>query len=181
MTPTNPSKSDPSIPAEGVTIKDTAKGVEYKVITAGKVAYAKTTSTSTTVAVPATVKIDGITYQVTSIAANAFKNNKKIKRVTIGKNVQVIGAKAFYGCKKLSSVTIPSKVKTIDKKAFYGCKKLKKITIKSKLLTSKRVGSKAFQGIYSKVAITVPKSKYKAYKTLLKAKGVGTKAKYKKK
>lgn len=155
------------------------------------------------VVVPETVKINGETYTVTSIADNAFKNNKKIERivigtniktigenafmgcsnlqyVTIGKNVTTIKAKAFYKCKKLKSITIPSKVNKIGKQAFYGCKNLKTINIKTTKLTSKNVGSKAFKGIHSKATIKVPKKKLSAYKKLLKAKGVGSKATIKK-
>ena len=153
--------------------------------------------------VPNKVTISGTTYTVTAIADNAFKNNKQLKNivigsniktigknafmgcsnlktVTIGKNVSNIGTKAFYKCTKLSKVTIPSKVNKIGKQAFYGCKKLKNITVKTTKLTKNNVGDKAFKGIYSKVKIKVPSSKYSGYKSLLKEKGVSAKAKYKK-
>ena len=51
------------------------------------------------------------------------------------------------------------------------------IIIKTKQLQAKKVGNKAFKGIYSKVNIKVPKSKIKSYKRILKAKGVGKRAK----
>ena len=90
------------------------------------------------------VTIGGVTYKVTSIGANAFKGNKKIKKVTIGKNVKTIGANAFAKCKLLKKVRINSKkIKKIGKKAFY------------------KKGGK-------KIKIKVPKSKKKAYKKLLK-------------
>ncbi len=56
---------------------------------------------------------------------------------------------------------------------------MKNITIQSKKLTSKTVGSKAFQSIYKKAVIKVPKSKLAAYKKLLKLKGAGAKVKIK--
>ena len=65
-------------------------------------------------------------------------------------------------------------------KVFYGCKNLKNITIKTSKLTAKKVGSKAFKGIHKKAVIKVPKSKVKAYKTILKGKGIGKSAKVKK-
>lgn len=149
--------------------------------------------------IPDTLKVDGTTYTITSIAKAAFKNNQKITKVTIGSNIKTIGEeafsgcknlktmklgknvtdigdKAFYNCRRITSITIPSKVNKIGKKAFYNCKKLKKITIKTSKLTAKKVGSKAFTGIYSKAVIKVPKSKLTAYKTLLRKKGVGKKA-----
>lgn len=155
------------------------------------------------VSIPSTVKYDGVTYKVTAVAEGAFKGNANLKKVTIGSNVTTIGKNAFANCKKLKTITMGKKVKTIGdkafykcialtkikipgtvnkigKQAFYGCKKLKSITISTKKLTTKNVGSKAFKGIYSKATIKVPKAKLKAYKTLLKKKGVGRKVKIKK-
>lgn len=99
----------------------------------------------TSITIPATVDINGYTYKVTEIAPKAFKNNKKLKSVTIGKNVKKIG-----------------------KEAFYNCKKLKKITIKSNVLKS--VGKNAIKGINKKATIKVPKKQLKKYKKLFKSK-----------
>lgn len=102
----------------------------------------------TTLSIPATVKISGKTYKVTAIKANALKNNKKIRKLAIGKNVKTIGKNAFC------------------------CKNLKDITIKTTKLTMKSVGKNAFKGLNKKVVVTVPASKLEAYKKLLKAKGL---------
>lgn len=98
----------------------------------------------------------------------------------MGTNVTTIADKAFYKDIALTKITIPSKVNKIGKSAFYGCKKLKTITIKITKLTKKKIGSKVFQGIYAKATIKVPKSKLKTYKTMLKSRGVGAKAKIRK-
>ncbi len=155
------------------------------------------------ITIPNTMKMEGVTYTITTIGKNAFKGNKKItsvklgnkikvieagafsgctklKSVTLGKNVTTIGDKAFYKCKALAKITIPSKISKIGKQAFAGCSKLKNITIKTKKLTTKNVGKNAFKGIHSKATIKVPGKKIKAYKSLLKKKGVGKKAKIKK-
>lgn len=148
---------------KGTIYKDKATKAVYKVTkVAGKVngtvQYVKPTSNNVTaVTIPATVKIKGKTYKVTSIGSKALQKKKKLKKVVIGKNVSVIG-----------------------KRAFYGCKKLKTITIKTKKLTNKKVGSKAFKGINKNAIIKVPKSKVKAYKSMLKKKGIGTEVKVKK-
>lgn len=97
--------------------------------------------------IPDTVTLKGKKYKVTSIASSAFKNNKKLTKVVIGKNITAIGSKAFYGCKKL-----------------------KTITIKSTKLKKKTVGMKAFQGIHKKAVIKVPKKERAAYKKILKGK-----------
>jgi len=194
---TNPEPGNNTVPKNGTVLKSGKNS--YKVTKAGSaVAFTKTTSTSTKITIPATVKINNITYKVTSVANNAFKNNKKIKTVTIGKNVTTIGVSAFSGCKKLTKVTIganvttigkyafyncislknikiPSKVKTIGASAFRGCKKLATITIKSTKLKS--VGKNTFKNIKSTAKIKVPSKKLKAYKTTLKKKGQGSKVK----
>lgn len=130
--------------------------------------------------VPASIKVNGTVYKITEIGKNAWKNNKKLKKIVLGKNIKTIGAGAFSGCSKLQTVVIGKNVSKIGNKAFYKCKKLKSITIQSKKLTGKNVGSNAFRGIYAKASIKVPKSKLPAYKKLLKAKGAGSKVKVKK-
>lgn len=107
-----------------------------------------------TVNIPDSITVNQVTYKVTEIAANAFKNQKKIRKVVV-----------------------PSGVSRIGKKAFYGCKNLKNITVKTTKLTKKRVGSKAFSGIHAKAVIKVPKKKLSAYRKMLKARGVTKKEK----
>jgi len=192
----------------GTSASDDGGIATYKVtvsdVNSGTVTYvAPKNKKAATVTIPTNVTIKGITYKVTAIQKNAFKNNKYLKKITIGDNIITIGDNAFYGCKKLktvkfgrnvevignkafykctslSSVTIPSKVKKIGKSAFEGCKKLKKITFKTKLLKSSTVGKNAFKGIYAKTTVKVPKKKFKAYKSMLLKKGIGKKAKFKK-
>ena len=182
----------------GITISVNGNGKKEAVLVKVDSKHAKGT-----VKVPDTLKAKGKTYKLTAIGKNAFKNQKQLKKVVIGKNIKridegafygcerlqsvtggknitAIGNKAFYKCKKLLKITIPSKVNKIGKSAFYGCKSLKSITVQSKKLTKKNVGSKAFQGIHPKAVIKVPKSRLSAYKKLLKSKGVGAKARWKK-
>ena len=138
----------------GDTIKDDKTNTSY-IITSTKtnketVTYVSTTNnTVTSLTVPNTVTVGGKKYKVTEIKANAFKNNKKLKKITIGKNIEKIG-----------------------KNAFSGCKNLKTVNIKTTKLTKKTVGANAFKGINAKAKVTVPKSKLKAYKTILKARGI---------
>ena len=170
----------------------------------GTVQFVKTKDAKAkTVAIPDKVTVDGITYKVTSIAANAFKNNKavtkvvigknvaaigsgafsgctRLKKVTIGKNVTAIGAKAFYNCSGLTALTIPSKIEKIGKCAFEGCSSLKTIRINTKLLTAKTVSEDAFSGIPASTVIRVPESRLKTYKILFVKKGLDKKAVIKK-
>ena len=174
----------PSPQPKGTNLKDDT-GAAYKVTSAnGKtpaVQYiAPKSGVKGTVTVPLEVTIDGVTYKVTSIAGNAFKDTKKIKKIVIGSNITSIGKNAFAGCTSLTSITIGKNVTKIGKNAFTGCKKLKSITIKTKKLTTKTVKKGAFNGISKKVVVKVPKSRYKTYKKLLPAKGLKKAAKIRK-
>lgn len=85
------------------------------------------------VKLPDTVSILGKQYKVYGIEAAAFKNNKNITSVTIGKYVRAIGKQAFYNCKKLKNVTIKStKITKIGTKAFYGNAKTLKLKVPKK-------------------------------------------------
>lgn len=151
----------------------TYSGAKYKVLTSGAqggtVEYdgqEKADKKATKITIPATVTIEGQTYKVTTVKSGTFNGYKKLKSVTIGKNVEEIGDKAFYKCTALKSVVIPANVTTIGKNAFYGCKKLSKITIKSKKL--KKVGNNAIKGINKKAVIKCPSKKLaKQYKKKL--------------
>ena len=93
----------------------------------------------TSVNVPATVVYKGVTYKVKEIN---LQNNKKIKKVSIGKNVTSLFM-AFDGCTALKTVSFAkgSKLKTIQTYAFSNCKSLRKIKLPS---TIKYIGSSAF-------------------------------------
>ena len=157
------------VPEKGDVI--TIGKAKYKVTGSSAVAYLSTAGKSKKVTIPSSVTIGGKKYSVTSIAANAFRANKKITSVKIPNTVTAINARAFFGCILLKSITIPASVKSIGKKAFYNCKKLKTIKIKTTKLTSKKVGAGAFGKINSAAKFKVPKSKLKLYKKLLKKKG----------
>ena len=197
-------KLTPQTATPGKTIKDKSTNGFYKVLQDGvSVEFTKPVYKKASVRIPDTVKVNGITCKVTGISANAFKNNKSLKSVTIGRNVTVIGTNAFYGCKKLSKVsggnrivkighrafancnslskiTIPGSVRSIGKQAFCNCKKLRSIIINTSTLSGKTVGSKAFAGTYKKPTVKVPAKQMKTYKKLLKARGMSSKAVYRK-
>lgn len=200
--PTDSSKpSGPVIRKKGTKIKDTKTKAYYKVVKSGsqkegivlgaQLEYVKPVSSSKKVSIPSTLAKGGVQYKVVSVGAKAFKNNLKIKEVSIGQNVTTVGKEAFSGCKKLvtlklggniktisdkafykctsvKKLSIPSKVKKIGKNAFYGCSGLKDLTVKTKKLTSKTVGKGAFKKLNKKAKIKVPKSKLKLYAKILK-------------
>lgn len=105
-----------------------------------EVTFIKANTKAKSITVPNTIKVSGITYKVTSVGANAFKN-----------------------CKKLTSVTIGTNVVKIANKAFNNCPKLKKVTIKTMKLTKKTASKKCFNKVNKKLVIKVPKKVKKAY------------------
>jgi len=131
-----------------------------------------------TAKIPATVKANGKTYKVTAIAANAFKNCKNLKQVTISGNITSIGAGAFQGCTSLRTVKIGSRVSAIGTKAFCDCKALTSVTIQTGRLTSKSSGkyifTRAGQNNYKKLTVKVPASRLSSYKKLFQSQGLST-------
>lgn len=148
-----PQPQQPAQPAslqKGTKVTDKKSKAVYKVNGNKTVEYNKEDKKAKKATVPSTITVNGVKYQVTSIAAKAFANNKK-----------------------LTKVVIPASVRSIGKQAFSGCKNLKSITIKTTYLTKKSVGAKAFKGIHAKATIKVPKKQKKAYQKFLKTKGIG--------
>lgn len=182
----NYSRPKPDVPAAGTSLKEKT-GREFKVTESdGSESKPSVTLTKLSakekkakkVTIPKTVTINNVKYQVTGIAAKAFKNSKKLQTVVIPDTVTEIGTGSFEGCKKLKSVTIGKNVTSIGKNAFKNCKNLKKITVKSTKL--KKVGKGALTGINRKCVIKVPKKQLKSYKRLFKGKGQKKSVKIKK-
>ncbi len=155
---------------KGATVN--VNGATYKVTGSKTVTYKKAPTNKKTVKVPATIKIKGKTYKVTAIANNAFKGNKKVKTVTVGKNVKTIGSSAFQNCKALTKVTLPAKTTTIKKNAFANSKKLKTVVVKSKKMTKSTVKANAFKKTSKKATFNVPNNKVNAYTKLFRQKGL---------
>lgn len=124
----------------------TANGITYKVTKVENAKNAQVTITSldkkkSSIIIPDYITINGVKCKVVTIKKKALYKRTKLKKLTIGKNIQ-----------------------TIEDNAFNGCKNLKSITIKSTVL--KKVGKNAIKGIHKKAVIKVPKKQYKKYKKL---------------
>ena len=100
------------------------------------------------VKIPATISINGYKFKVTGISQNAFAKNKKVKSVTIDKNVTSIGSNAFLNCSSLKSMQI-------------------------KGTSIKKIGKNAFKGVGKNAVIRVPKKARRSYAAKLKKAGFG--------
>lgn len=142
--------STPSYPSQGTQIgkgyTTTVRQLRYRVTDAAKklvAVYGPKNKNMKTVKIPASIKIDKVSYKVTEISKNAFAKMGKLTKVTIGANVQKIGKKAFANDKKL---------KTID--------------VKSKVL--RKVANNILTKSYARGFIKVPKKQKAKYKKLFK-------------
>lgn len=134
------------LPLPKAGTKYTVGGNQYTVLKAGlSVRFSKANPKAKTVTIPNTITVDGINYKVAEVGANAFKNNKKVKKVTIGANVVKIANKAFNKC--------PS---------------LRNVIIKTTLLTKKTASKKCFSKVHKKMIIKVPKKVKKTYVKIFK-------------
>ena len=134
------------LPLPKAGTKYTVGGNQYTVLKAGlSVRFSKANPKAKTVTIPNTITADGISYKVVEVGANAFKNNKKVKKVTIGANVVKIANKVFNKC--------PS---------------LRNVIIKTTLLTKKTANKKCFSKVHKKMVIKVPKKVKKSYVKIFK-------------
>lgn len=137
-------------PLKGAILKSGQES--YKVKTnISTVAFTKTTNNGSKLTVPGHIEVNGIFYDVESVSANAFKNNKNITKVTIEGYISSIGTNAFNGCSKLKTVVIKSDI-------------------------LKSVGQDAFYGTTESIKVKVPFNQSTRYKKLLKNSGLGKKA-----
>ena len=167
-TPSPSTSPVPAVPAQDTpapkTENDIKKGtvfqsgkLQYKITSSNTVEVKKAVSKQNTgITVPATVSCRGKNYKVTGIAAKAFRNNKKLKQVTIGKWVTAIGAKAFQNCSKLKTIRIQA-------------------------VNLKKAGAGVWTGIHKKAAVKVPAKQFDRYKKLFKKMGLPKTAKLVKK
>lgn len=124
----------------------TVNGITYKVTKVenaqnAQVSITKLDKKKSSIVIPDYITVNGVRCKVVTISKKVLYKGTKLKKLTIGKNVQ-----------------------TIEDNAFNGCKNLKSITVKSTVL--KKVGKNAIKGIHKKAAIKVPKKQYSKYKKL---------------
>ena len=101
-----------TMPAHNVTVIGTyvkrllfvENGITYEVLANNTVAVYDGRSVYGKIEVPETVIHDGMFYIVSTVAANAFKDNKELTELTISKYVSSIEIGAFEGCSGLKVI-----------------------------------------------------------------------------
>ena len=125
----------------------------------GEVAVRKyNDNVSGAIEIPSSVTInvggDDITYSVTSVKADGFKNCASITGVTIPNSVTVINGNAFQNCTSLASATLGTGLTTIGSDAFNDSG-LTSITLPNSMTS---IGDYAFRNTYLLTSITIPSS-----------------------
>ncbi len=151
----------------------------YKVISSslagGELEFLYPSGDCSEVTICSTTIIDGVTYKVTSIAADAFrKHNRYLKKIVIeGSNIKTIGSNAFRGCRSLETVILGDGVSSIGDNAFLACDNLKTVKMGKDVTI---IGSKAFFNCKKLTSITIPSKVKKigkeAFRSCLKLKSV---------
>ena len=95
------------------------------------------------ISIPKQVTHQGVTYRVTGISFEAFKNCPELTKVTLTKRIKTIGYNAFENCTALTRVIIPDGTTSIGAGAYKGCTGLTEVTIGSSVAN---IGAQAFDG-----------------------------------
>ena len=127
-------------------------GINYDLDSSTKTATVVQGSYSGNINIYSQVTYSGVTYTVTSIGENAFRNSD-ITDVWIPNTVTSIGKCSFGACSSLNYITIPGSVTEIGPAAFYGCSALKNVILPSGL---KLIDENLFWGCTSLTSVTIP-------------------------
>ena len=80
----------------------------------------------TSLTIPETITYNGLSFTVTSIGANAFKNSP-IRDINLPNSLQHIGSMAFSNCNNLIEIVLPPNISSVWPDAFDGCNYLRTI------------------------------------------------------
>ena len=106
------------------------------------------------IVIPSTVDYDGVTYTVTRIGYQAFKEDS-VTSIVLPNTIKELAGSAFAYCYYLASINLPEGLEIIDSDAFWWCRSLTSLTLPS---TLKEVGYYAFEYCLGLKTITIPNS-----------------------
>jgi len=106
------------------------------------------------VVIPDTVSFNGVSFRVTAITENAFRNCDQLTKVHIPNSVTEIGTRAFSHS-GVDSITIPDQVKTIGSLVFEYCPNLSHVEMGNQV---KKINNGAFKNCAKLAVINLPDS-----------------------
>lgn len=83
--------------------------------------------------IPSSVEFDGVTFAVTSIPEEGFKECKGFDKLVVPGTITSVSASAFYNCSRLKEIKIEEGVHELGKESFYKISDLKSLTLPSTL------------------------------------------------
>ena len=104
------------------------------------------TGSGSNIVIPDSYTVGGVTYPVTSIGNDTFRNNTDIQSVTLPDTITSIGENAFESCSNLTTINLPEGLTEIGENAFHYCSRLTDIVLPDTLTT---IGDRAFYNCYS--------------------------------
>ena len=99
------------------------------------IAKAGYTLATESVAIPATINVEGTTYDVTSIGYFGCGFWNKKKSITLPNSIKTIEPGAFYSCDSLANINLPEGLTSIGYLAFYDCWKIESVNIPNSVKT----------------------------------------------
>lgn len=85
---------------------------------------------------------------------SGWKDDARIKSVTISDGISLICESAFEGCFNIRTVNMPESIYDIGKRAFSGCESLENIVLSSNITS---IGQGAFSGCASLKSLNIPR------------------------
>ena len=130
-----------SISAFGYDVQ--VNGIYYNLLSKAKSALVTSGDNKYTgdVVIPASITVEGVDYNVTSIENRAFYECRELTSISIPNSVTTIEPSTFYKCSSLTSVSIPNSVTSILDNAFSDCGSLNSVSIPNSVKT---IGSQTF-------------------------------------
>ena len=105
------------------------------------------------VTIPASIDIDGLTYQVKEVGASAFKECQNLDSVIINNGIEIIGKMAFYHCINAVFGDLPSSIMSIGDESFRDCHMLKTLVVPEGAIS---IGYDAFASCSGIIKVVIP-------------------------
>lgn len=140
---------------EGELMETVVDGLKYTYVPSSRIAtiVAGDYSELRKVTIPGNVEINGLSYQVKEIAANAFANCSQIDTILFENGIEKIGNVAFSWCYNTEFGTLPSSLKTIGDQSFWNCNSFKNLNLPEGLQS---IGSNAFGSCHNLQKVVLP-------------------------
>ncbi len=90
---------------------------------------------------------------IREISAEAFKNRRALKHITLPQTLEEIGLESFRGCTSLLEMEIPERVLRIGESAYRDCTSMKYLAIRNNCI---KIGERAFENCAELETVELP-------------------------